>query len=87
MPLFDTNELLNCFKRLTAIDKDWFPPQDKYNQFYLRMCHISTDPVMGVRTPAATRVFAMLNPTTLRHKNLSIKALPDVHKNWPLGHG
>ena len=25
MPAFDTNELLECLKRLVVLDKDWFP--------------------------------------------------------------
>ena len=29
----------------------------------------------------------MLNPTTLKHKNLSVKCSDGVNKNWPLGHG
>jgi branched-chain amino acid aminotransferase len=28
MPLFDTNELLECLKRLVKMDTDWFPELD-----------------------------------------------------------
>jgi branched-chain amino acid aminotransferase len=42
---------------------------------------------MGVKTPHNTKLFAMLNPTTLKHKNLSVKCSDGVNKNWPLGHG
>ena len=51
------------------------------------MSHISTEAVMGIKTPSSTRLFAMLNPVTLRHKNLTAKASHEVNKNWPLGHG
>ena len=89
MPLFDTTELLGCIKKLVDVDREWFPtmPNDEPSQLYGRLSHISTDSVMGVRTPAATKLFAILNPTTLRHKNLAVKCSVDVHKNWPLGHG
>ena len=89
MPLFDTSELLGCIKQLVNFDRDWFPnmPNDEPSQLYGRLSHISTDSVMGVRTPASTKLFAILNPTTLRHKNLSVKCRHDVNKNWPLGHG
>lgn len=88
MPLFDTNELYNCIKQLVKIDKEWFPKNiEDPSQLYMRMAHISTDPVMGVKTPANTMIFAMLNPTTLKHRNLSVKCSTDVNKNWPLGHG
>ena len=53
----------------------------------MRIAHISTDQTMGVKTPANTKIFAMLNPTTLKHKNLSVKCSDGVNKNWPLGHG
>jgi hypothetical protein len=44
MPLFDTNELLNCIKHLVNIDKDWFPNHlEDPGQLYMRIAHISTD--------------------------------------------
>lgn len=42
---------------------------------------------MGVKTPHQTMIYAMLNPTTLKHKNLAVKCSDGVNKNWPLGHG
>lgn len=87
MPLFDMHELLGCIKHLAHIDKSWFPNFDEPGQMYTRFCHISTDKTLGVRTPSSTRIFAMLNPTLLKNKNLSVKCSDNVHKNWPLGHG
>jgi branched-chain amino acid aminotransferase len=74
---------------LVKVDKDWFPDLDVSDpgQLYLRMCHISTDEVMGVKTPSATKIFAMLNPTHLKTRNLSLKCSDGANKNWPLGHG
>lgn len=40
-----------------------------------------------MKTPASTTLYAILNPTLLKSKNLSVKCSDNVHKNWPLGHG
>lgn len=88
MPLFDQSELFNCVKQLVKIDADWWPAFEDFNsQYYVRFCHISTDPVLGVRTPVATKLYAILSPTVLRQKNLQVKCSDGVYKNWPLGHG
>ena len=89
MPSFDTTELLECLKQLVKIDKSWYHdfPNDNPGQFYLRLSHISTDEILGVRTAKRTKVYAIINPTTLRPKTLRLKCSTDVFKNWPLGHG
>jgi branched-chain amino acid aminotransferase len=87
MPAFDTTELLECLKKLVIIDKDWFPELADPSQLYLRLAHISTDEVLGVRTARRTKIFAIVNPTTLKPKTLRLKCTTDVFKNWPLGHG
>lgn len=89
MPAFNTNELLECLKKLVAIDKDWFPelPNDTPSQLYLRLNHISTDEVLGVRSPRKTKIYGIINPTTLKPRTLRLKCATDVFKNWPLGHG
>lgn len=87
MPSFEPKELLPCLKKLVMIDQDWFPDLDHPSQLYVRLCHISTDEVLGVKTPKKTRLFAIINPTTLRPKTLKLKCSTHVYKNWPLGHG
>ena len=42
---------------------------------------------MGVKTAYKTKIFAMLSPTKLQSKVLSVKCSDGVTKNWPLGHG
>ena len=68
MPLFDTNELLGCIKELVKIDKEWYPNFSDPGQFYLRMTHASTDPLLGVKSPAKSKIYCILNPTTLKNK-------------------
>ena len=79
--------MFKCISKLVKIDKHWFPRLNDPGQFYMRLSHISTDEVMGVKTPSSTKIFAMLNPTTLKHKNLALKCSDNANKNWPLGHG
>ena len=69
------------------IDKDWFPNLSDPGQLYMRIAHFSTDAIMGVKTPSNSKICAILNPTTLRHKTLSVKCSDGINKNWPLGHG
>ena len=87
MPLFDTNELLECIKPLVQMDKQWLTYIHDPDQFYTRMVHFSTDGTLGVRTAQATKILVMLNPVLLNQKPISVKCSYNVNKNWPLGHG
>mmetsp|Transcript_5518 Transcript_5518/g.9402 ORF Transcript_5518/g.9402 Transcript_5518/m.9402 type:complete len:98 (+) Transcript_5518:610-903(+) len=44
------------------------------------------DPLLGVKTPTKSKLFAIVSPTTLKNKNLSVKCSVGVNKSWPLGH-
>lgn len=67
MPTFDQKELLECLKKLVTIDKDWYPKTPEANtQVYIRLCHISTDDTLGVKTPKKTKIFCILNPSILK---------------------
>lgn len=88
MPKFSVQELFNCIKQLVKLDQNWFPAiADTPAQMYVRMAHISTDDQLGVKSPKKTKLYAILNPTTLKKKQLKVKCAADVFKNWPLGHG
>jgi branched-chain amino acid aminotransferase len=87
LPLFDKNELLSCVKDLVLLDKDWLKQNDDPDQFYTRMVHFATDKTLGVRTPHATKILAMVNPVMLKSKDVTLKCSTNVNKNWPLGHG
>jgi len=42
---------------------------------------------MGVKTANQSKIVVVLNPTTLRHRGLSVKCSENsFNKNWPLGH-
>lgn len=88
MPKFDTTELLQCVKQLVQVDQSWFPQyQNLPGQLYIRLAHISTDEQLGVKSPKKTKLYAIVNPTTIKNKSLKVKCAYDVFKNWPLGHG
>lgn len=87
MPVFDKGELLDCIKELVILDKEWMYANDEPDQFYTRMVHFATDKTLGVRTPHATRLLAMINPVMLNAKPITLKCSTNVNKNWPLGHG
>ena len=88
MPLFDTKELGECIKELVSQDQEWFPKlAGKDSQLYVRVNHVSTDPLLGVKSPKQTKLYAIICPTTYKTKSLKVKCAHDVYKNWPLGHG
>jgi branched-subunit amino acid aminotransferase/4-amino-4-deoxychorismate lyase len=53
----------------------------------VRLCHLSTDDVLGVKAPANTKLFVLLNPNTIKTKYRKVKCAYNVIKNWPMGHG
>ena len=87
LPLFDSNELLNCVKELVLLDKDWMYANDAPELFYTRLVHFSTDKTLGVRTAHATKILAIINPVKLKQKPITLKCSTNVEKSWPLGHG
>ena len=88
LPNFDPEELVGCIKSLVNVDKSWFPEINGLNsQLYVRVNHVSTDPMLGVKSPKFTKLYAILSPTTFKNKSLKVKCAYDVFKNWPLGHG
>ena len=88
MPTFDGKELYNCLKKLVEVDKSWYDfPEGKRNLMYIRLCHISTDEILGVRSPRKTKLFAIMTPNPIVLKDRKVKCAINVNKNWPLGHG
>lgn len=88
MPGFDTEELYKCVKQLVKFDESWFPENTTDpSQLYVRLAHISTDDALGVKTPKQTKLYAIINPTNLKNRDLKVKCAYNVYKNWPLGHG
>ena len=53
---------------------------------YCRLAHISTDPKLGVKTPANSRIFAFLAPTTFKDCPLRVRCSKGMNKSYPMGH-
>jgi hypothetical protein len=51
---YDISELEGCLKELILLDKDWMPkvqdPKSDHPQLYVRLCHLSTENMLGIRT-------------------------------------
>jgi branched-chain amino acid aminotransferase len=58
-------------------------------QIYTRINHISTDEMLGVRTPKSSKIYAICSPLLMKNKQLKIKCNSGAKssKHWPLGHG
>jgi hypothetical protein len=54
---------------------------------YARLSHISTDELLGVKTPRKSKLYGILSPSTMNNKPIRVKCAIGVYKNWPLGHG
>ena len=40
-----------------------------------------------MKSPSSTKLFAFMNPNSLKAENKSVKCAKNAFKNWPLGHG
>lgn len=87
LPTFDVHEMLECCKQFSNYEKDWLKFSTDPDLFFMRILHMSTDKTLGVRTPQATKLVAILNPVLLKNSPVSVKCSTDIKKNWPLGHG
>ena len=54
---------------------------------YMRLVHISTYGVLGIRPTLETKIYAILNPSIVDESDVKVKCTSEVNKSWPLGHG
>jgi len=89
MPLFDKDELLKCIKMLVAKEKSWYKFKDGQldHQIYIRVCQISTDHHIGVKSPLSTKLFVILSPNSLKIKPKKLVCNSNAYKNWTQGNG
>lgn len=60
---FDGNELIECFKELVKLDRDWIPSGEGYS-LYLRPTVIATHPYLGVAPPDSVLLYVITSPGT-----------------------
>ncbi|KAM9311000.1 branched-chain-amino-acid aminotransferase, cytosolic-like [Gastrophryne carolinensis] len=61
LPAFDTEELLECIKKLIDLDRDWVPESSEAS-LYVRPVFMSTEPSLGVKRPSKALLFVILSP-------------------------
>ncbi|CDW77575.1 branched-chain amino acid aminotransferase [Stylonychia lemnae] len=90
MPLFDTEELLKCLKMYVNHERHNFPQIEDpklVSQLYLRLVHISTYGILGIKQSKQTKLYGIINPNVVENKSLKVITSSGVSKSWPLGHG
>ncbi|ETW09927.1 branched-chain amino acid aminotransferase [Aphanomyces invadans] len=61
LPTFDSDELIECLKKLILLDKSWIPEGDGYS-LYIRPTGVSTHPFIGVGASSKAKVYVILSP-------------------------
>ncbi len=61
MPLYDTNEMLECLKELVKLDKDWIPNRPLHS-LYVRPTSICMDDRLGLSSVNKSKTFIVLSP-------------------------
>ncbi|CAD5114340.1 DgyrCDS3480 [Dimorphilus gyrociliatus] len=67
LPDFDGEELIECIKKLIAIDSDWVPKPNpsscsQSSTLYIRPTMIGTDPHLGVSKSTSAKLFVIAGP-------------------------
>eukprot|EP00347_Sterkiella_histriomuscorum_P002388 403368352 len=85
---FHQDRLGNKLKSLIGIDDESRLDRKKLKpQLYVRLVHISTYKVLGIKSSQETKLYAIVNPTIIDESDLKVKCSSNVVKSWPLGHG
>lgn len=87
---FDPNELVECIRKLIAVDSAWIP-KNEIGSLYIRPTHIATNSSLGVAAPDASKIFVMLTPVGPYFKTglnpVDLLADPKHIRAWPGGTG
>uniref|UniRef100_A0AAY5EUH4 Branched-chain-amino-acid aminotransferase n=1 Tax=Electrophorus electricus TaxID=8005 RepID=A0AAY5EUH4_ELEEL len=61
MPSFDGAELLECIRKLVALDQEWVP-RSASGSLYIRPTFVGTEISLGVKKPSSALLFVILSP-------------------------
>ncbi|XP_075773744.1 branched-chain-amino-acid aminotransferase, cytosolic-like isoform X1 [Pelodiscus sinensis] len=91
LPLFDQQQLLECLRRLVAVDQDWVPHSDCAS-LYIRPTFISTEPTLGVSRAGHALLYIILSPVGAYFATgpmgaVGLLADPRYVRAWPGGVG
>jgi len=94
LPEFDAKEFLKLIKKFLQIDSEWVPYSESAS-LYIRPTFISTDPVIGVKPPAAARLYCIAGPVGPYYdttgddlfQSVKLMADPQYVRAWEGGSG
>lgn len=90
LPQFDSRELIECIKRLVAVDQEWVPHCPS-SSLYIRPTLIGTEPTLGVSASNNAMLFVILGPVgsyfSSGLKPVSLLADPAYTRAWHGGCG
>merc|ERR1719481_1711908 len=61
LPTFDSQQLLECIRKLVLLDKDWVPKVQN-SSLYIRPTIIGTEPTLGLGPANQATLFVILSP-------------------------
>jgi len=61
LPTFESNQLLECIRKLIVLDKDWVPNAPN-SSLYIRPTLIGTEPTLGLGPANQATLFVILSP-------------------------
>jgi len=90
LPNFDGPELVQCIKRLVAVDQEWVP-HSTASSLYIRPTLIGTEPTLGVSASNNAVLYVILGPVgpyfASGFKPVSLLADPQYVRAWRGGCG
>ncbi|XP_019745384.1 branched-chain-amino-acid aminotransferase, mitochondrial [Hippocampus comes] len=91
LPTFDKGELLECIKKLVALDQEWVPYSQEAS-LYIRPTFIGTEPSLGVTRASQALLFVIVGPVgpyfaTGSFNPVSLLADPSFVRAWKGGVG
>jgi branched-chain amino acid aminotransferase len=90
LPTFDSDQLIECIKKLVKIDERWIPDEKGYS-LYIRPNLIGTQEYIGVAPSNKAKLFVILSPVGPYYKTgfkaVSLLATSSFIRAWPGGTG
>ncbi|XP_044137245.1 branched-chain-amino-acid aminotransferase, cytosolic-like [Bufo gargarizans] len=91
LPLFDTNELLECIKKLIDVDREWVPKSTEAS-LYVRPVFIGTEASLGVKRSSKALLYVIMSPvgpyfSSGAFNPISLWADPKYVRAWKGGTG
>ncbi|RWS17847.1 branched-chain-amino-acid aminotransferase: cytosolic-like protein [Dinothrombium tinctorium] len=91
LPLFESNELLECIKKLIEVEADWVPDSTEFASLYIRPTLIGVEETLAVSSSKKCLLYVILSPVgayfSTGVKPVKLYADPKYVRAWPGGSG